>query len=221
MINFVYTKNRYSQKDGVSTNISIDIDIYTEDNEGKVLVLILKIVVIVGGGLIALVLLYAFLYFSVLSCCEGSDSPAPPQAHASWAPVVQPRAAGVLQVRQERPPEQRVDPASQAKYDQILSKCLLTQYNPSLNVYSQRDCTVCLDDFVLEVSIRILGCGHMFHDKCIEAWVRSRLNGRPKCPSCNNDLLNSKPIDLKNLLKKIDNPKQTSRLLIELPKNKV
>lgn len=85
----------------------------------------------------------------------------------------------------------------------ILSECIKVEYDPKFNTYSQKECIICLDEFAPRATIRILGCRHIFHDNCIEGWIKSDFNINPKCPSCGNDLLNSKPIDLQTFRKKI------------------
>ncbi|VVT49320.1 uncharacterized protein SAPINGB_P002212 [Magnusiomyces paraingens] len=53
-------------------------------------------------------------------------------------------------------------------------------------------CAVCIDDMTPEDSVRVLSCGHIFHDECIGPWLLSR---RACCPMCKRDLYAPKPID--------------------------
>ena len=42
-------------------------------------------------------------------------------------------------------------------------------------------CTICLDDFVAgETTVKVLHCGHVYHDHCITTWLHTRKH----CPLC-------------------------------------
>lgn len=53
-------------------------------------------------------------------------------------------------------------------------------------------CVVCIDDMEPEDDVRVLACGHIFHDACIGPWLLSR---RACCPMCKHDLYAPKPLD--------------------------
>ncbi|ORY51290.1 hypothetical protein BCR33DRAFT_712388 [Rhizoclosmatium globosum] len=42
-------------------------------------------------------------------------------------------------------------------------------------------CSICLDEFLLGDSIRLLHCNHWFHTHCVDAWLVQR---SPTCPLC-------------------------------------
>jgi len=48
----------------------------------------------------------------------------------------------------------------------------------------QSTCSICLEDFKAEDTCRQLYCEHIFHDKCIEAWLARHSN----CPNCKKDI---------------------------------
>ena len=48
----------------------------------------------------------------------------------------------------------------------------------------QKNCRICLEDFVLADKIIYLPCFHYYHSKCIKTWV----NSSNKCPICNNEI---------------------------------
>lgn len=155
----------------------------------------IAVFIVVGliGPYLTGVIVFGFYSFFKYLCCKRNDSTA--------SIVAQPQVEAPN--NQEEPTEERfkqgLNAASKRKYDQILSKCVYTRYESEVNVYSQKDCTICLDEFVIHVEVRILGCGHIFHNDCIKAWIKSKINGNPKCPSCICDLVNIKPLSLKNL----------------------
>lgn len=45
-------------------------------------------------------------------------------------------------------------------------------------------CTICLDDFTEQTSVRKMDCNHVFHKKCIDKWL---LEYNYKCPMCRKE----------------------------------
>lgn len=41
-------------------------------------------------------------------------------------------------------------------------------------------CYVCLEQFLVDEYVRLLECEHLFHDKCIDVWLNTKMN----CPTC-------------------------------------
>jgi hypothetical protein len=50
--------------------------------------------------------------------------------------------------------------------------------------HSDKDCSICLKNFVKGQVIRLLKCNHIFHDECILPWLEKR----SCCPNCRTDL---------------------------------
>ena len=48
----------------------------------------------------------------------------------------------------------------------------------------QKNCSICLEDFVVGDKIIYLPCFHYYHSKCIDTWVKNS----DKCPLCNNEI---------------------------------
>jgi len=48
---------------------------------------------------------------------------------------------------------------------------------------SQTTCVVCMSDFELRQSLRVLPCGHEFHSKCVDKWLKTNRT----CPICRGD----------------------------------
>lgn len=67
--------------------------------------------------------------------------------------------------------------ASESCIEDEIAKIPTQKYNASLNVH---ECSICLDSFSEEQSVKILGCKHCFHEECIDSWLRNML----KCPIC-------------------------------------
>lgn len=44
------------------------------------------------------------------------------------------------------------------------------------------ECIICIEDYNTNDTIRILGCNHIFHTKCIETWIQYSSN--TQCPIC-------------------------------------
>lgn len=54
--------------------------------------------------------------------------------------------------------------------------------------YCSLSCSICLTDFERKDHIKILGCGHTFHEKCIIKWLERSAN----CPNCKQHAINSR-----------------------------
>ncbi|KAF4677584.1 hypothetical protein FOL47_000539 [Perkinsus chesapeaki] len=65
---------------------------------------------------------------------------------------------------------------------------------------SQFECPICLADCRDDPGIRVLPCGHCFHEDCIRAWFIQQLV-KPTCPLCRSPLLPPLSEDTKILLK--------------------
>lgn len=44
------------------------------------------------------------------------------------------------------------------------------------------ECIICIEDYNKNDAIRILGCNHSFHTKCIESWIQ--YSSKTQCPIC-------------------------------------
>ena len=56
------------------------------------------------------------------------------------------------------------------------------KYNKIKQVYDDKNCSICLDDFKDEDEVYQLKCSHVFHKSCFDEWFK-RSN---KCPLCKN-----------------------------------
>jgi hypothetical protein len=50
-------------------------------------------------------------------------------------------------------------------------------------------CSICLAEFKKKSKVSITPCKHVFHYKCIHDWLYKNIRN-PKCPNCNNEILN-------------------------------
>lgn len=48
-------------------------------------------------------------------------------------------------------------------------------------IFSQRECAICLGDFVHDEQVKLLPCGHLYHETEIEAWLTEQ---KRWCPIC-------------------------------------
>ncbi|DBA97276.1 TPA: hypothetical protein ACH3X1_015021 [Trebouxia sp. C0004] len=49
---------------------------------------------------------------------------------------------------------------------------------------AQTECSICLENFVMQEQLRRVGCGHLFHPRCIQEWFAT---GDTRCPMCRFD----------------------------------
>lgn len=50
--------------------------------------------------------------------------------------------------------------------------------------HSDKDCSICLRNFIKGEVIRLLKCKHIFHDVCVVPWLEKK----SCCPNCRVDL---------------------------------
>jgi hypothetical protein len=48
------------------------------------------------------------------------------------------------------------------------------------------ECIICIEAYDTTDAIRILGCNHIFHTKCIETWIQ--YSSKTQCPICSKPL---------------------------------
>lgn len=57
----------------------------------------------------------------------------------------------------------------------------LDAYEDPTLMFDQDTCSICLDSYEANSTVRVLGCCHVYHAKCVGEWLRRR----PTCPMCN------------------------------------
>jgi hypothetical protein len=60
----------------------------------------------------------------------------------------------------------------------------IIKYNEIEQIYDNKNCSICLDDFKDEDEVYQLDCSHVFHKSCFDEWFK-RSN---KCPLCKNNI---------------------------------
>ncbi|KAL6406632.1 hypothetical protein AUP68_09433 [Ilyonectria robusta] len=54
-----------------------------------------------------------------------------------------------------------------------------TRKQPESGYGDQSECSICTEDFIDGVLLRLLLCGHMFHPECIDPWLERRARTCP------------------------------------------
>lgn len=57
-------------------------------------------------------------------------------------------------------------------------------YDSSIMLYQQQACPFCLEQYELSDILAQFFCGHLFHFKCLQDWLKNK-HGINKCPVCN------------------------------------
>jgi hypothetical protein len=65
--------------------------------------------------------------------------------------------------------------------DAEIQRLPIFQYSSTRNVDDEKNCAICLENFVDGENIRAIPCLHRFHPQCIDHWLTSK----PQCPVCN------------------------------------
>lgn len=84
-------------------------------------------------------------------------------------------------------------------------------YKKEYNQYGG-GCSICLENFNKKSKVSITPCSHVFHYKCIHEWLFKNILC-PKCPNCNNEVLNEQEQNNNNKIihkKNINNNKNSS-----------
>lgn len=71
----------------------------------------------------------------------------------------------------------------------IIDKQLSSRYIKKLNKTNtekikSHECTICFEE--VNKNKVVLNCGHVFHKKCLQPWIKQKLTNyeKPSCPSC-------------------------------------
>ncbi|WCJ29124.1 RING/U-box superfamily protein [Euphorbia peplus] len=68
----------------------------------------------------------------------------------------------------------------------LIKKITMCKYNKGDGLIEGTDCSVCLNEFQEDESLRLLPkCSHAFHVSCIDTWLRSHSN----CPLCRANIV--------------------------------
>jgi len=59
------------------------------------------------------------------------------------------------------------------------------QFSHAKHGDEEQECPICLDPFVEGDDIRLLPCGHIFHQKCVDVWLLEQAH---TCPLCKADM---------------------------------
>jgi hypothetical protein len=57
-------------------------------------------------------------------------------------------------------------------------------YDDPTLMFDQDTCSICLDSYEENSTVRVLGCCHVYHAACVAEWLRRRAT----CPMCNMDI---------------------------------
>ena len=63
------------------------------------------------------------------------------------------------------------------------------KYKDTMN---DSQCTICIEEFLLNEKICILECKHMFHINCLDDWITTK-KANVKCPNCNSNIVTYSP----------------------------
>lgn len=61
------------------------------------------------------------------------------------------------------------------------------RFNPETHESEQLSCVVCMCEFESRQVLRVLPCGHEFHARCVDKWLKSNRT----CPICRGDAAES------------------------------
>ena len=56
----------------------------------------------------------------------------------------------------------------------------INEYTILNKEFENNECIICLEKMIIGDKIKILGCGHIYHYKCIDEWFKRK----KECPLC-------------------------------------
>ena len=105
--------------------------------------------------------------------------------------------------------QQKLEEENKLKIKYALKHSLKSKkYLKKYGLKDSNTCTICIEDFKENKSkVSITPCKHVFHYQCLSNWLRKNVMN-PKCPNCNNNLIQDiKDSDIANE-KKVVNPER-------------
>jgi RING-finger-containing ubiquitin ligase len=87
-------------------------------------------------------------------------------------------------IRQQDVDEESLLPFLSTDNDHINAEIKLPQYRGLPCFCCNTTCSICLEDFTADESLRLLPCGHVFHTSCILPWLTKRATSCPLCKKC-------------------------------------
>ena len=82
--------------------------------------------------------------------------------------------------------------------EEVIAHSVLQEFGKAKLVFEQPHCTICLQEFCRNESVRKLNCQHIFHDACVESWLAKSTT----CPVCVKDVLAAPPVFVNTSSKK-------------------
>lgn len=58
--------------------------------------------------------------------------------------------------------------------------------NENINIYQDKSCNICIEEFTLNETLTKLKCNHFFHQNCIKQWLTKQSK---KCPICRDETI--------------------------------
>lgn len=76
--------------------------------------------------------------------------------------------------------------SSEASIEEFRSRIPAMRYDSLCSKQLEHDCSVCLTNFRPKAVINHLSCGHVFHQVCVEKWLKYR---KVTCPNCRTNMI--------------------------------
>jgi len=106
--------------------------------------------------------------------------------------IVRPTTSGGQSINFNSKPNDLNETLKSLGYEQVSLKELLPKYKKVTKELLKPDqhgevpcCSICQEVYKENEYSRKLKCGHIFHKKCVDRWLKKN----PSCPVCRHDLL--------------------------------
>ena len=79
------------------------------------------------------------------------------------------------------------------RYSSIVNYGKLSTYRDLINNNNEtpKNCSICLEEYLLDDKIIRIKCNHIFHTNCLEQWniISTKPSNIVRCPLCNNGII--------------------------------
>lgn len=102
--------------------------------------------------------------------------------------------------------------SSGASIEEFRSRIPAMRYDSLCSKQLEHDCSVCLTNFRPKAVINHLSCGHVFHQVCVEKWLKYR---KVTCPNCRTNMIPQDQDEEEDTCPMWDKDEENEKILVQ------